>query len=239
MWSQREELHLGRGDFLSRRKRPVDQAAVHAEARFGFRPAEDAHDVVKARQGLAGPVFADLAEEAVFDGIPFGSAGGIVTDGDGETEGVDQLFLQFPFPGANPRTVAAAAIGQDQESAGVRIVLASVVAPPVSDIVRRQRRRVMGSADEDRALIAGQIENAAGGGNAVGLRAEVVVQHRGWLPAPDATWILEVADQFLLLGVDTDDRQRWPVKSPPLALEAEKLTVALRMRLGDGLAIGL
>ena len=44
---------------------------------------------------------------------------------------------------------------QDQEGVGVGVVLAAVVAPPLSDIVGRESRSVMRGADEDGAVIAG------------------------------------------------------------------------------------
>jgi hypothetical protein len=70
-------------------------------------------DLVVGIQGLAGPVARDFGKEAMLDGIPFGGAGGIVGYGDGESETVNQLRLQFRFPGVAAATVAAAGIGQN------------------------------------------------------------------------------------------------------------------------------
>jgi len=70
--------------------------------------------------------FTHLTEEAVFDGIPLGGAGGIVADGDRDGERIDQLFLEFPLPRPDPSPVAAAAISQDQEGVGVGVVLTAV-----------------------------------------------------------------------------------------------------------------
>ena len=93
MWNKGKETHLCGGDFLCRRKVLLDQAARHAQTGSSFGLADKADDGVKGVQRLAGPVFADLAEEAVFDRIPLGSTRGVVTDGDGESEGIDQLIL--------------------------------------------------------------------------------------------------------------------------------------------------
>ena len=51
----------------------------------------------------------------MLDGIPFGSAGGVVSNGYCEAKAVAELSLQFGFPGAGPATVAAAGIGQDEQ----------------------------------------------------------------------------------------------------------------------------
>ena len=49
----------------------------------------------------------------MLDGVPFGSAGGIVGDGYGQGKGVGQLGLEFDFPGMTAATVATAGISQE------------------------------------------------------------------------------------------------------------------------------
>jgi len=66
-----------------------------------------------------------------------------------------------------------------------------------------------------------------------------MIRHRCRLQAPDAAWILKMADQLLLLGVDADDGQGLPGKSPSLLFDALKLAVPFRMRLGKGLEVGV
>ena len=51
----------------------------------------------------------------MFDGIPFGSAGGLVSHSYGQGKGVGQLGLEFGFPGMTAATVAAAGIGQNEQ----------------------------------------------------------------------------------------------------------------------------
>ena len=50
----------------------------------------------------------------MFDGIPFGRAGRVMTDGDRKAQAVAQPGLQLLFPDAIGDAVAAASIGQDQ-----------------------------------------------------------------------------------------------------------------------------
>jgi hypothetical protein len=77
--------------------------------------ADKVQDFRIAVEGFAGPVLGDFREEAVFDGIPFRGAGGIVGDGDRELVTVGELGLEFGFPGAGAATIAAAGVGQNQE----------------------------------------------------------------------------------------------------------------------------
>jgi hypothetical protein len=59
------------------------------------------------------------------------------------------------------------------------------------------------------------------------------------LPAPHATGILKVADQFLLLGIHADNRQALTHKTSLLPRDALKLPVALRVRTGETLGVGV
>src|SRR5260370_7482097 len=64
-------------------------------------------------QRLGRPVPADLTEQTVLDGIPFGGTGRVVRDGDDEPETIAQLPLNLLLPGATLRAITAARIGQD------------------------------------------------------------------------------------------------------------------------------
>jgi len=57
----------------------------------------------------------------MFDGIPFGSAGRIVSHGHGQIEGVGQLRLEFGLPGMAPTTIAATGVGENEELAGANL----------------------------------------------------------------------------------------------------------------------
>ena len=81
----------------------------------------------------------------MLNGIPFGSAGGIVRNGHGESEAVAELGLQFGFPGAGAATVAAASIGEDEQLAAAAVADSAVALPPAGDGVGGKGCRVMGS----------------------------------------------------------------------------------------------
>ena len=51
----------------------------------------------------------------MLNGVPFGSAGGVVSNGHGEGKSVGQLRLEFRLPGVTTATVAAPGIGQNEQ----------------------------------------------------------------------------------------------------------------------------
>ena len=82
----------------------------------------------------------------MLDFVPLAGAGGQVADEDVEAEFVGQL-LQFAFPQPHPRTVAAAAIGGDQQAGGIRVTRPPEVEPPLANAVDREGGRVVVDAD--------------------------------------------------------------------------------------------
>lgn len=55
----------------------------------------------------------------MFNRIPLGSAGGIVSDGELEVKGIGELGLDFGFPAAATTTVAAASVGENEKLTAV------------------------------------------------------------------------------------------------------------------------
>ena len=106
MFAQRKLLHLVIGHFDSSIVVLGDETAVDGQSGGGGRCTDEWEDQRVVLRRDARPVFADLAEETMVDGIPLGGAVGIVTDGHRELIAVDQLLLQGPLPG--PRLIAIA-----------------------------------------------------------------------------------------------------------------------------------
>jgi hypothetical protein len=131
VFPQTKLAHLFVGDFDTGREVFGDEMAFDGQSCGGDRFIDEFEDQRVVLQRDAGPVFADFAEESVFDGIPLGSAGGVVTDGDREPAGVHQAFLQRPLPGATPIAIAAPAIGQNEQMRVRPVQGLSLPAPPV------------------------------------------------------------------------------------------------------------
>ena len=84
---------------------------------LGLGGAGIVEDLLVRIQRFARPVAGDFGEEAMLDGVPFGSTGGIVGHGYGQGKGVGQLRLELGFPGVTAATVATAGIGQNEQLA--------------------------------------------------------------------------------------------------------------------------
>jgi len=80
----------------------------HNQAGLGAGGANEFEHLFIAVQGLGSPVLGDFGEQAMLDGIPFGGAGRVMSDRDGEPEGIAQLGLDFDLPGPGSATIAAA-----------------------------------------------------------------------------------------------------------------------------------
>src|SRR5450631_865172 len=88
--AQAQLVHLRIGDLNAGGIILGDQTACDAEPCGGRGFTDELGDQWVSLERDASPVFADLAEQAMFDGVPFGSAGGIVTDGDRQVPGVNK-----------------------------------------------------------------------------------------------------------------------------------------------------
>src|ERR1700751_882623 len=114
------------------------ELAAHGEAGFGGGGRDQLDDHAIADEWFGAPVLADEGEEAVLDLVPLAGAGRQVANYDVEAEFVGQL-LQFAFPQPYPRAVAAAAIGGDQQSAGVGVTRPADGLPPLAGAGYPQR----------------------------------------------------------------------------------------------------
>ena len=114
VWNEVELPHFCIGDLDPGVIVLRDEVGVDAEAGFRFGGTDEMEDLLDIGEGFSGPVFADLAEQAVLDGIPFGSTRWIVAHGNDETERrADRVLNGFP-PDAGARSVTSSAISQNE-----------------------------------------------------------------------------------------------------------------------------
>ena len=140
-----------------------------------------------------------------------------MADGHGEAVAVAELGLQAVFPGSGAGPVAAAAVGEDEQLGGVGVAAAAVVVPPSDQVVDCEVRGVVAGADEQAAVVGGEVVDAVGQGDAFCVGGEVVVvDQRGF-------W-LQVAPGFL--------------KLPTSSRFLESMLMIGRPRSGEGLALG-
>ena len=183
--------------------------------------------------GFASPVFADLAEEPMFDGIPLGGARREVANGDRKAERIAEALLQCFLPGAAACAVTAPAIGEDEQFARGRVALASFSQPLLRDGIDGEGWRVVTSTYEHRASVGQHVVNAVGSHEAGGFGTEIVVLYPHRHAVVLCATVLEVANQFLFLGVYTDNRLAPAGESFLLLADVEELPIAVRT-LGGG-----
>jgi hypothetical protein len=85
----------------------------------------------------------------------------------------------------------------------------------------------VGGADEDVAVVGGEVVDAVGQGDARRIGGEVVVVDEGGLLAPGGALVLEVADQLSFLGVDADDGSARSGEGVALGSDVAELGVAV------------
>src|SRR3954464_2032321 len=206
------------------------QLGPNVEPCFGGRAADQIDHNLAADQGASAPVVGDVAEHPMFDRVPLAGSGWKVTDLDLDAELIGQL-LQLAFPQADPIPVAAATIRRNQHAAGRGIAGMTHFFPPAPDAFDGEFGGVVIDPNADPPLIGGDIVDAVGRDLAEVRINEIIdanfLRLSFWLPF--LATVLEIADQFLLLGVDGNHRitNRLVLRRP--ASDLGELGVPVRM----------
>ena len=111
--------------------------------------------------------------------------------------------------------------------AGAGIAERSLLPPPMGNGVRGKGGCVMRDAHHDRASIGEQIVDAVRDGDTGGIGAEIVIVDQARRQIPARAGILEVADQFALLGIHANDGKAAALESVSKIAEIEELIVAV------------
>ena len=206
---------------------------IGGDSQSGFRRsrADEVQHLLIAIEGLTGPVFGDFGKESMLNGIPLGSASGIVSDGDLEVESIGELRLDFGFPGAATTAVAAASVGENEQLTGLSVLNGSFPLPPVSDSMSSESGSVVRNADDNGAAVGEGLVDAVRDGNADGIGPEVVIMNGPSIVIPTSALVFEVADQFALFGIDADDGQ----VAPPKTLAQIGNVIELEIPVGTGI----
>jgi len=141
----------------------------------------------------------------MLDGIPLRRASRIVAHGDCDPVGIDEFLLQADLQHSRVRRVASTRVCVDQKALRMRVAPGSLFAPPFHDVVGSELGGVFRYSDTDKTAVRGEIVDSVGSRSVVRVAGKVVGIDLVRRPAPRPADILEVADQLLLLRVDTDD----------------------------------
>ena len=171
------------------------------------------------------PVLAHLAEEAMLDGIPFGSSGRIVADGDAQSVHVAEFLLQVALPELAAGAIGSAGVGQDEEFARADLVFATIAAPPVLDGIDGKGCRLSGGPEHDHSRVAANVVNAVWQRHPIGIGGEIVIFDLAGVAPPGSAAIFEVADELAFLTIDTNDRQICGLELSTLGRDDHKLPI--------------
>ena len=116
-------------------------------------------------------------------------------------------FLKVLFEQVHGRAVAAAAIAQHQQFLGLGIVGPAMPLPPRLETVTGQFAGIVAGIQVNEALVLPHIIEAAWDHHACSSAAEIVIVGLDGFLRVDRAITVEIAQQFLLLGVHADDRQ--------------------------------
>ncbi len=102
---------------------------------------------------------------------------------------------------------------------GVGVRATALVGPPVNKSINGKRRSVMREADEEPTAIRLEVVDPVRHSTSIRVASEVVVKHMPGRLLPGAPSVLEVADQLLLLRIDTENRESFSLEDLPLFLD--------------------
>src|SRR5579871_2577724 len=151
MWLQFDVCQFSVGDFDAGWIATCVQFGLDSEAGLGRGGSNQIDDDVMANQGPTTPILGDVTKQTVFNFVPFAGAGRKVTDLDRNSQAIGQV-LQGYLPQPIAATVAAAAIGGDQQLAGAGMAVHAHFMPPAADRFGGKARCVVVDTDADPAL---------------------------------------------------------------------------------------
>ena len=238
---QVEACHLRIRDFLSLGVPAGVEFASHLQSMSGPCGPNQIYDDRQTLQRPTSPVPADERKQPVLDLVPLACSGREMTYRNRHPHLIGQP-PEFPFPQAGPGSVASPRIGCDQQGLRLRIGWASHGSPPPSNALDSKGRRVVVDANAHPTLIACQVIDPIGNGLSLPSNHEVVHQNSPGmsLASPFPACILEIPNQFLLLGVHRNNRLAGAVLSNGLPIDVFKLCIAVRVLLAfTRFAVGL
>jgi hypothetical protein len=176
-------------------------------------------------------------KQFVLNRIPFRGAGRQMRHGYRQPHFVGQL-LKVVFPQPTAIAVRPTAVSLNQQMVLPDIGVLPDLAPPLPNRRHRELRSLVRCSHNDKALIPGHVVNAIGNGDAVCLTGIVAFQNRQGVRPPRLARILEVPNQFALLGINRNHWKTGPLMGASLASQILHLAIPIGiMALGQSLPI--
>ncbi len=201
--------------------------------------ADQVDNHIQADKRLSLPVHRNVIEQSMFDLVPLAGARREMTHMNRQATLV-RKFLQTIFPEAIATAVAPATVRRDVQMFRVRINLLAQMLVPTTNRLHRELRRVMVDSHIHPTEIFLQVVNSVRRRLAEFLVDEIINLHqlRRTFWSPNLSVLPVIADQFLLFGVDGNDRTISFQKLFRLLVDEFELGVSIRIRSAfDRLAI--
>ncbi len=156
----------------------------------------------------------------------------------GEAVGSGNGLVEAIFPKARPVAIAAAAVTEQQDFLHAGIGAPAEFRDPSVQAVHGEFRSVGGSADHDRAAIPNRLIESIGRNQGRCLAPEIVLVDLLGLFLPGLSRILKVADEFLFLRIQAQNRTAGIFESLAEVGDQFELSVAVGMLgLRDAFAV--
>ena len=143
---------------------------------------------------------------------------------DGQSELVGQSLKPY-LPGPHTVAIGSAAVRLDQQSCCGGITPPPLAQPPSAQGRGGEFRRFVGRSNHHVTCVSPLLVNPEGYRTAQGVTRKVVIENLPRFLSPASTWILEITDRLLLLGIDADYRKTLPGESPPLTFHEAELVI--------------
>ncbi len=205
-WWRRDRslFHLFVADFDSGGVVGRDEVGIDRQAGLGAGGVDVVDHGLVVAERLARPALADLRKCPTFNGVSLGGATRVVVNSDAESVAVTQAVwgpcLHTPGPGAGAR------VREREQLGGSRVAVQSVVGQPLNKVVDCEVRGIVAGVDRDTGVVRCDVVDTIGQSDAFGVEGEVVVEYQDGILFPCCPVVLEVPDQFAVLGIDAHDR---------------------------------
>jgi hypothetical protein len=175
----------------------ASQHGINRQSRTRRRSSNIPDRRLEAVQGLARPIQADVAEQAMLDGIPFRTAAWIMADRHLQARFITEVLLELSLPDPRTAAIRAAGIGQDEQPLAFWEALPTFAVPPFGDGLHGKTRGIGAIANSDKAAVAIQSIDPVGDRLANRILWKVMDQYRFRLSTPGAPRVFERANQLL------------------------------------------
>ena len=127
-----------------------------------------------------------------------------MTDLDLKAEAVAEGYLQLMFPEAGSVAIAAAAVSQDEQAVGGRIMCGASLSPPSGYGIDGELGSVAAGTDAYKTFITQGIIDAVGDREALRIGRKIMIEDLHRLTTPSSPRLMKRSDQLTALGIDTD-----------------------------------